>query len=343
MKRLAAGLLLPLLSAIALTTLLLQVLSISPAAAGAALVEGGLGGIYPIGLTLTKTTPILLSGLGVAVAFKARFWNIGAEGQLYLGALFAVLAGIYLPLPPVVHPLVVLAAGFGGGAAWALLAAGIRVWRGVNEVVTTLLLNTVAIYVVGWLVGGPIREPNSGYPRSAEILASARLGMVLPGSRLHAGILLALAAVAFIWWVLARTRLGFQLRLLGANPRALRYTGVAVNGALLKAAALSGGLAGLAGAAEVLGVHYRLPAGFSPGYGFDGITVALLGQLHPLGVLASSVFVGLLRAGAGAMQRAVGAPTAIVFVLQGIAVFAALLGLRALERARKAQEEAKSA
>lgn len=276
---------------------------------------------FAIEQTLIKTAPLVLTGLAVAVAFRARFWNIGAEGQLLAGAVAAGFVGQREWLPDLLLvPGMLLAAAL-AGAAWALLPALLRVKLKVDDVVSTLLLNYVILYAVMGLLRGPWKDPASAYPTSAPIRPEAELP-VLAGGNLHLGALLAVVLAGLAWWVIARTTLGFRIRAVGLGPEAARYAGIPVGGTLLTAAALSGGLAGLAGAGEVGGVHFLVNSDLSAGYGYAGIAVAMLAELNPLGVLPSALFFAMVLTGAEAMSRATGVPVYLAQVIQGVALLA---------------------
>jgi len=285
------------------------------------LLRGALADVFGFATTLVKTTPLLFAGLGVAVALRAGLINIGAEGQIYLGGLGAALAGLYVRgLPPVVHvPLAMLAAALAGGA-WALLPALLRLRRGVSEVITTLLMNYIGLYFVGALVSGPLKEPRAPYPFSPLLVPSAYLPTIIPTTDAHAGILIALALAIVTYVFLEHTPAGFQVRMVGANPSAAAYAGINVGRTVILAMMVSGGLAGLGGASEVMGLKHRLFDAFSPGYGYDAIAVAFLGAGQPLGVVATAFFFGALRSGANIMQRSQGVPVAVIFAIQGLAV-----------------------
>ncbi|MCQ4159492.1 ABC transporter permease [Roseomonas sp. GC11] len=283
------------------------------------LLLSGLESGFALQETLVKTAPLVLTGLAVAVAFRARFWNIGAEGQLLAGAMAAGFIGQRAILPgPLLVPLM-LAAAAAAGAAWALLPALLRVRLRVDDVVSSLLLNAIMLYGLMALLGGPWKDPASGYPNSAPIRPEAELPVLL-GNSLHLGVPLALAAALLLAWVMARTTLGFALRATGAGAEAARYAGIRVEGSLLAAAALSGALAGLAGAGEVGGVHFLVTAEISPGYGYAGIVIATLAELSPLGVVPAALFFALVLTGAEAMARATGVPVYLAHVIQGMAL-----------------------
>jgi simple sugar transport system permease protein len=295
-----------------------------------ALWRGAFGSWYALtSATLVRSVPLVLVGLAIALAFRGGAFNIGAEGQFYAGAIAATLVGVHAaPLPGWAAVPLMWAAALAAGALWALIPAWLRVRRGVLEVISTLLLNFVAEALVSLLVQGPMQERLGIYPQSDPITATARLP-VLPGTRLHLGILLAIALAAGLWWIFSRTSWGFRLLAVGLGPRAARTTGRIAAGRVLAAALLgSGAIAGLAGAAEVGGVSYALYQNLSPGYGFTGIAVALLARLHPLGVVATGVLFGALEAGAGAMQREAGIPAVAVYVVEAVVIIVVLLGDR---------------
>ena len=325
--------------AVAVVALLALVLALGGYDAGralGALWRGSFGGGYAIGsATLVRATPLVLTGLAVAFAFRAGVWNIGAEGQLLAGAATGTALALLLPAAlaapgALVVPAVLLAGGI-AGAMWAGIAALLRRRFRVPEVISTIMLNFVAVSLVGWLVRGPLQEPLGIYPQSGTITESARLPVLLAGSRLHAGALLALAAAVLLAWLLRATAAGFRVRAAGANPDAARIAGgidVARTTTLVFLA--SGALAGLAGATEVSGVTWALYENLSPGYGFTAIAVALLARLDPLLVVASGILFGALEAGGAAMQRDAGVPSVVVEIVEALLI----LGVLALGRLR---------
>ncbi len=277
--------------------------------------------------TVVKAAPLVFTGLAVAVAFRAKFWNIGAEGQLLCGAMAAAFIGGLEGLPGWSYvPLMVLGGALGGGAA-ALVPGLLKVRYKVDDVVATLLLNSIIFYAMTALLDGPWKDPLSGYPDSPDILPAAELPILLAGTRLHLGVLFAVIAAPLIWFVIARTTLGFAIRAVGENPRAAAFAGLDVARVLLISAALSGALAGLAGVGEVGGVHFQVMAGLSPGYGYTGIVIAMLARLNPLGVLPAAFFFAVVVTGAEAMSRATGVPVFLAEVMQGTALLCMLTGL----------------
>lgn len=280
--------------------------------------------------TLVRATPLLLAGLGVAIAFRAGIWNIGAEGQLLAGAIAATGLGILFGGAPrlVLLPLV-LVAGALAGTLWASIAELLRRRRGVLEVISTIMLNFVALHLVGALVHGPLQEPLGIYPQSAPIADAARLARIVPGTRLHAGFAIALLVAPLLWWWLRATAAGFRLRAVGAGADAARMAG-GIDAARVAGMAflVGGGLAGLAGAIEVSGVTFALYESLSPGYGYTAIVVALLGRLDPLAIVLSAILFGALESGALAMQRDAGIPSVVVTAIEAVLVLAVLLADR---------------
>lgn len=280
---------------------------------------------------LVTATPIMLTGAAVAIAFRAGYWNIGAEGQLLLGAIAAAGIGTLVGgLPPFVALPIMIVGGALGGAAWALVPALLRVRFGIDEVVTTLLLNPVALLLVNGLLHGPWRDPVTGFPESPRIAVSAEFPTLIDRSRLHLGFLLALLVVVAAWYVLARTPAGLRLRAGGLSPHGARFAGINVSRTLLGAALVSGAIAGIAGVSEVAGIQNRLTGGLSPGYGYTGIVVATLGTLTMPGVAIAAIFLGDLTVGASSAARSLGIPSQLGAVVQGVLLLTtvALLALR---------------
>ncbi len=278
----------------------------------------------PWGETASKTALLTLTGLSVAVAFSVGLFNIGAQGQMMVGALSAAVLGGKLALPWPLHVAVCLAGAALAGAAYAEIAAALKLERGVHEVISTIMLNWIAVSLVeNWLVVGPLRAQASGdnsISGTDEILASAQLPRLLgETSRLHAGILVAAALAVAVWYWLARTRYGFESRAVGLGPEAARAAGIPVAARVYQAMALSGALAGVAGAVLVMGTEHKFPATLGAPYGFDGIAISLIGQNHPLGVLASAALFGALRAGGTRMQL-LGVHKSFPELIQGLAL-----------------------
>jgi general nucleoside transport system permease protein len=300
-----------------------------------ALVQGGLGSPAAIGATLQFATPLILVGAGTAFAFRSGAFNIGGEGQIFLGALGAAVVGLYLPIGAgPVHIALALVAGTALGAGWAFLAGAIRVFRGPHEVVVTLLMNFIAILLVQYLVQGPLDAPGSGPPESEQMLPTAILPRIWDPANLRLGIVIAIAAAALVYYLLWHTPLGFAARCLGQGAERARYAGVSVRRTFLIAMAVSGGLAGLAGSIETLGTYRRLVFQVSDGLGFEAIAVALVARLNPLAAIVAGIFFGFIRAGAVPMQLLAGVPSALVFVIQAVAILFIVAGAGLRERAQ---------
>jgi simple sugar transport system permease protein len=312
----------------------LQLAGYDGVAALGALWRGAFGSWYAFSsATLVRAIPLIIIGLGISLAFRGGALNIGAEGQFYAGAIAATWVGLHVVgRPGVVAIPAVLAAAVLAGGAWVVVPVWLQLRYGVLEVISTLLLNFVAGSLVSLMVQGPLQESKHIYPQSDPIAVTARLP-ALPGTRLHAGILIALLAAVLLWYVFARTLWGFRLLAVGAGPRAAVISG-GIDARRMTAVALlgSGALAGLAGGIEVSGVSYALFQNLSSGYGFTGIAVALLARLDPLGVLATGLLFGALEAGAGGMQREAGVPAVAVYVVEAVVILVILLADAAARR-----------
>lgn len=274
----------------------------------------------PILESLVASTPFIFASLAVALGFQTGLFNIGAEGQLFMGAIFSVFVGFTLTgLPPIVHIPLALLAGMLGGAIWGFIPGWLKAKTGGHEVINTIMMNFIAFRLSEWLLSGPMRRPDSFNPISPTIQESAMLPRFFENPiRFHGGFFLALFAAWLVYWFLFKSRWGFALRSVGANPNASRYAGMSITLSIVLAMSLSGALAGLAGANEVLGLNHNLAFAFSSGYGFDSIALALLGKSHPLGVVLASLLFGTLRNGATRMQVAAGIPIDIITVLQAL-------------------------
>ncbi|MBN1483972.1 MAG: ABC transporter permease [Chloroflexia bacterium] len=274
----------------------------------------------PISESLITAIPYIFAGLAVALGFRCGLFNIGAEGQIFMGAVAAAFLGYAIQgLPVYVHlPLALLGGALVGGL-WGAIPGLLKAWRGAHEVITTIMMNYIAFKLSDYLLTGPMKR--SGYnPVSPPIEEAAKLPRLFPPLRFHAGFFVALIVAALVFWFLWKTTLGFEIRTVGANPHAARYAGISVTRSFVLAMALSGGLAGLAGANEVLGVNYNMAQSFSSGYGFDSIALALLGKSHPGGVVLASLLWGFLRSGAIRMQSRAHIPVDIVFIVQAMVI-----------------------
>ena len=314
--------------------LLLWAGGLDPWAAASAMVRGSVGSWDTfVSITLVRSVPLILTGLAVAWAFQAGVWNIGAEGQLYAGAIAAVWVGLtWGGLPGwVLVPAVLIAAGL-AGAAWAMVPTLMRIRLGVGEVITTILMNFVGIYLASWMVHGPLQESTGVFPQTDRISEAARLPSLIPGTRLHLGFAVAITIGLGLAVVMRRSLFGFQLRAVGASPRAARISGrIDAKKVLLVSFLGSGAIAGLAGGVEISGLTFALYEGLSPGWGYTAIAVALLAGLNPAGVILTGVLFGALQAGAGEMQREAGVPLAWVNVVEALVILA-VLGLDRVRR-----------
>lgn len=340
--------LLAILAALAISMLIISLLDVNPFEAMGKLVTGALGSSNSLAETLVKMTPLLFTGMSYALANRCGLTNIGMEGQLYMGALTAAIAGIYLPgLPAVLHLPIALLAGFLGGALWGGIAGVLKVKCGASEIISTVMLNTIATNLIYYMVNGPITEPPGNDAQSLPILESAKLPNILPGTRAHLGILIGILFIVLFYIFLWKSKKGYEVRVSGQNERAAIYSGINTSRNMMLVMLLAGGLAGLAGANEVLGIQGRLFAKVSPGYGFDGIAVALIGANNPFGILIGGFLFGVLRSGGNMMQMTTGVPVAIISVIQAIVIlmivasnyFTTSLGKGMRKRAKAGQSQ----
>ncbi|HZK48792.1 MAG TPA: ABC transporter permease [Thermoleophilia bacterium] len=299
-------------------------------------------------VTVLNSIPLIFTGLAVAFAFRCGLFNIGAEGQLMVGSLFAGWLGTLISLPMVITVPLLLIVGAVTGALWALLPGILKATTGAHEVITTMMMSWIGLYLTSYLVKNVLMDPRTTLPASNLISEQARLltlNRVLPflfrsPTRLHLGVVLAVLAAVFIWYLLTRTSLGFEVRAVGSNPFAAEAGGVSVRRNVIVALLISGALAGLGGTVEVMGLHYRVYDHFSAGYGFTGITVALLAKNHPLGVIPAALLFGALTNGGAGMQLKAGIPIDIVDVLSGVIIF--LVAAEELFNALKRRQEKRS-
>src|SRR5690349_10638330 len=274
---------------------------------------------------IVMATPLLLTGAAVAFAFACGYYNIGAEGQLYAGAIAGAWLGPQLQgQPPVIAIAIMLIGGFIAGALWALPPALLKVRLGVDEVVTTLLLNSVMLFIVSALLNGPWRDPVTGWPQSPSIAESAQFPILIARSRIHFGFIVAIVVIIALWWIFQRTRFGLELRSAGMGKDAARFMGVRVNRVMLMAALISGGVAGLAGVSEIAGIHHHLVEAISPGFGYTGIIIATLGGLTASGVVLAGLFIALIERGALSANRELNVPVYLGDVIQAILLITTL-------------------
>ena len=317
------------LVAIILGGLIMLATGVSPANIGKAFValfNGSFGSLNAVSETLTAAAPLTLAGLGIAIAFRAGLFNIGAEGQVIVGGVAAVVVGFsFAGMPPIIHVPLALLAGAVAGAFWASIAGWLRAATGAHEVIITIMLNLIAMRLLDYLLRNPpIQKEGRADPISKNVLPSAELPHLFdwldPLMRVHAGIFVVMLAVIFIWWLLFRSTIGFEFRAAGLNPEAARYAGMRSGLIIVLVMALAGALAGLAGANQVLGVLGRVSPNFSGGVGFDAIAVALLGRSHPVGVLLAGLLFGALQAGGRQMQVDAGVSLDVIAIIQALII-----------------------
>jgi simple sugar transport system permease protein len=307
----------------------------NPIVAYKALFQGAFGSKHAITETVVKAIPFILGGLAVALPLQARFWNIGVEGQLYFGAVATTWIALTFDRFPafVLLPLVILS-GFFAGALWGLIPAFFKTRFRVNEIILTLMMNYIAINASNYLVYGPLKDPKGfNFPVTAVFPEAAWLPR-LSGTRLHAGLILALAMVLIVYIILSKTRLGYEIRVVGANPRAAFYGGIPLVKVILVVMFIAGGIAGLAGVGEAAGLQHRLRKDISPGYGYTAVPIALLGKGHPFGIIISALLFGALFVGGSNMQQTTKVPVALVSIIQALVVLFVVAG----EAVRKSDE-----
>ncbi|MEL7607906.1 MAG: ABC transporter permease [Bacillota bacterium] len=315
--------LLGILAGVVVGALIVMLKGADPFSAYAALFTGAFGNLGNVTNSLIKTVPLGLTGLAVMISYRAGIFNIGCEGQLQIGAILATIVGInFAGLNTGLHIGLCVLASMAAGAFLALIPALAKAYRGYNEIVVTMLLNYIAIYFSSYMVQGPLKAPGQLLPQSIRLYAP--LPFVVPGTRLHLGIVFFILLSLLLYFILNKSAFGFKIRATGLNATASDYAGIKSKRIMIGAMLISGALAGMAGACEIMGVHERLVENFSPGFGYDAIAVALLANLHPLGVMLSALFFGALRNGASNMQIVTGLPVAFVQIIQGISVLSVI-------------------
>ena len=308
---------------LAVVSVILLLTGYKPLPVFGSLFDGAFGSPRRVGESLVSTTPLIFSSLGFLVAYRCGLFNIGLEGQITVGGIAAAFFGYALPtMPPILHVTICILAGALAGGFWGFIPGYLKAKFGVHEVIGVIMLNNIAFKIAAYLVSmnGPMKDRVDAMPASPFIKESARIVRIIPGTRLHWGIFLAIATAFVLYIYLFKTRSGFKIRAVGKNRYAAEALGISVQKNIILALALSGALGGMAGAVEILGVHYRLFAAFSPGYGFDAIAVALLGMVHPIGILASAYLFGILRSGSILMQATFGVNKDMVSVITGVIV-----------------------
>lgn len=313
--------------ALILCTPLVTWTGVSPLSSYSVMVKGALGSTFALSETLARATPLMFTGLAVAIAFRAKLWNIGAEGQLYAGALAATLVGSgVVTLPPVLMIPLIVVAGFVAGGILLLLPALLKTLVDVDEVVTTLLLNFIVLLFISYLIEGPLKDPAAlGWPQAIPLIAEAELPRLF--GRAHLGSVIAILSAIVFWILNSRAVWGYEMKAVGANQQVARFVGIPVKRVILYTALLSGGLAGVAGVNEVAGLKGYLTLDLSPGFGYTGIVVAMLAQLHPLGVIISAVFIAAIYVGADAMSRSLNVPTYLADVIVSASLVCMLVSI----------------
>ena len=314
---------LAILIALLITGLIIYLMGFNPLEAYATMISGSFKNINAIGETIVSAIPLIFSALSFALAYKSGVFNIGVEGQIYIGALFTILVGTIKGMNPLLQLPLTILAGFTGGALWGLLISWLKVRFGAKEMITSIMLNYVATIFISYCVSGPLKEQSgSGMSQTEAVAESIRLTRFIPGTRLHTGLFLALFAIIFFGVFIWKSRKGYELRVMGLNPSAAKYAGIHTDSNTMLVMLLSGGIAGLAGCVELLALQGRLMAGFAGSVGFNGITVALLGDCTPVGILLASLLFGALNSGSNKMEMLVGVPSATVSIMQGIIIMA---------------------
>ena len=322
---------------IAMAALLVILSGADPLAASKMFFNGIFGNINGFGEVFVKATPLILTGLGCSVAFRTGFFNIGAEGQFYMGALASACVALYTDgLPGIFRIILAILAGFLFGGVWALIAAALKAKFGILEIIVTIMLNYISMDILGIAVRTFLMDPAGSIPQSEKIPPSVTLLRFLKPTRVHMGIFIALAAVFLVWFLMEKTTAGYEFKVVGFNKRAAACSGISVGRSIILSAVLSGGLAGIAGCVEVLGVQKKLLEGISGGGGYTAILITLLASNHPVGVLVAAILFAALEVGANSMQRQMGIPSAIVNFLIGFVVLL-ILGRELLSRKKKGE------
>jgi simple sugar transport system permease protein len=325
---------------------LIALSGVNPLLAYAAMLKGAIGSPQSFANVLVRASPLLLAGVGVAIGIKAGLWNVGADGYMYMGAIGAGAVGmIPLALPPILHIALAILAGSVVAGVWGLLPAYLRAYRGVNEVVTMIMMNYVAQYFTSWMVHDPqpMAEPGSFFPMSRILAPSARLPILMTGTSLHPGFIIGIAACIFFYLALRFTPFGFRTRMLGTNPEAARYAGVNVRWQILFVLVIGALMGGVAGACEIMGLKMRVYQDFVSGVGFEGVAVALLAAGNPLGVIVTALFFSAVKTGGAAMSVSTGVGGPMTVVIEALCViFTIAVGYserKRLERTDKVEKE----
>lgn len=320
------GPIIALIFALIISAVIIALTGVNPFIAFKHMYLGSFGGMRNFTNTLVKATPLLLAGLGLVVSYRTGLVSIGSEGQIVFGGFIAALCGVYFGfLPGVILIILMLIGGALGGGLWGAIPGYLKAKLGVSEVINTIMLNYIAIYLIAFMLDGPFQDPASFVPQSSVIAVQAWLPRLIPRTRLHLGFVIALISAAVVWFLLWRSPLGFQMRAVGFNREAARFSGIKVKRNIVLAMFISGGFAGIAGMSEIGGLHHRLISGFSSEFGYDAMAVALLGRKHPFGTIIAAIFFGALRVGAGEMQRVMQVPGSLIFIIQGLIILFVLM------------------
>jgi len=315
-----------LLVALLIFSAILLVMGFNPISSLETIFYGSFGTIFGASETFVRVTPLLLSALAFLIGFKARFLNVGVEGQLHMGALTAYLVASQMEgLPGGSSVPLIALASFIGGVAWLAIPLLLKIKLEINEIFPTVAMNFIAMLIISWLCTGPIKDPNALNPQTKTIPEATWLPLLIPRTRLHVGIIFAFFLAFLMYLILYKTVLGYEIRAVGLSSKAAKHGGINLSKNIISAGLLSGGLAGLAGMAEVAGTNHFLIVGFSPGFGYQGIAIAALGGFHPIGVLFASIFFSVLLIGGETMQRGVGVPIDMIYILQAVLVLSVLI------------------
>lgn len=321
----AADIIITAVLTVALAAVLVAVSGASPARAAVLFGKGVFGNLSSFMEVFVKACPLILTGLGCAVAFRSGFFNIGAEGQFYTGAMAGTIVVLYVPLPGVLRIVAAIAAGFAFGGAYALIAAVLKARFNISEIIVTIMLNYIAINFLGYAVRSFLQAPGGNVPESAKIDPAFALRPLIRATRFHAGVFVAFAAVIFLYFLLEKTTTGFEMKAVGLNKRASSCLGINAAKNIVLSAFISGGLAGIAGVIEVIAIQKKLLEGISGNSGYTGVLIALIAVNNPFFVLVAALVYALLQVGAGAMQRQLGVPSSVVSILIGAVVIFILI------------------
>ncbi len=316
------------------STALIIVSGAAPLEAYRFFLRGIFGSLSSFSEIFVKACPLILTSLGCAVAFRTGFFNIGAEGQFYVGAMASTLVALYIPLPGVLRICAALLAGFLCGGLWALIAALLKTKFNISEIIVTIMLNYIAINFLGYALRSFLMDPSGNVPQSAKVDEAVQLKSLISSTRFHGGIIIAVLCVLVVWFLMEKTTVGYELKAVGLNPRAAVCNGIPVVKNMILSAFLSGGLAAVAGGIEILAVQKKLLEGISGSCGYTAVLIALVAGNHPLGVLAAAILYSAVQVGASSMQRQLGIPSAIVNILIGVVVVL-ILGKELLHRKKK--------